>query len=374
MNLRLFFELKNSCTIKILIIGFLCMLAFLVSPLSSAQAAVVYVDGDILIPGDGTTWGMAFDTIQDAIDDTIAGDEIWIKQGTYTLSSQIDLNKAVAMYGGFAGTETQRHTRDWANNKTTIDGNGTAFHCVYVTADANIDGFTITGGQADGSEGPPQSGGGIYNDSSSPTIRNCIIAGNDAEDNGGGIYNNASSPVITNCIISHNSAGIIAAGDGYGGGISNWNFSSPIITNCTITVNSTLWYGGGIMNSESSLTITNSIIWGNTAQAFEQIFSPSAGSYTTINYCDVQGGFTGDAGNIGTIFDDPEFVDADGADNNPDTWADNDYHLTPGPSGSPCIDAGDNDALNLPTEDLDGYPRILDGDWDSTATVDMGAY
>ena len=43
--------------------------------------------------------------------------------------------------------------------------------------------------------------------------------------------------------------------------------------------------------------------------------------------------------------------------------------------GSPCIDAADNDAV--PAEvatDLDGNPRIVDGDDDGEATVDMGAY
>ncbi len=47
-----------------------------------------------------------------------------------------------------------------------------------------------------------------------------------------------------------------------------------------------------------------------------------------------------------------------------------DLHLE---QGSPAIDVGDNAAISLPT-DLDGLPRRVDGDWDGTATVDMGAY
>jgi len=43
--------------------------------------------------------------------------------------------------------------------------------------------------------------------------------------------------------------------------------------------------------------------------------------------------------------------------------------------GSPCIDTGSNDAVPEDvTTDLDGNPRIVDGDGDSVATVDMGAY
>ena len=43
--------------------------------------------------------------------------------------------------------------------------------------------------------------------------------------------------------------------------------------------------------------------------------------------------------------------------------------------GSPCIDAGTNEpASGLPADDLDGNPRPLDGDGDTVAIADMGAY
>ena len=48
-----------------------------------------------------------------------------------------------------------------------------------------------------------------------------------------------------------------------------------------------------------------------------------------------------------------------------------DYHLQ---QGSPSIDAGDNQALILLDKDLDGGLRVLDGDGNGSAIVDMGGY
>jgi len=50
--------------------------------------------------------------------------------------------------------------------------------------------------------------------------------------------------------------------------------------------------------------------------------------------------------------------------------ASSNFHLV---YGSPCIDAGNNGYAPSGL-DPDGNLRILDGDFDSTATVDMGAY
>src|SRR5439155_23846670 len=41
---------------------------------------------------------------------------------------------------------------------------------------------------------------------------------------------------------------------------------------------------------------------------------------------------------------------------------------------SPAIDAGTNSAPLLPQKDFSGQPRIVDGNDDGTAVIDMGAY
>jgi len=107
-----------------------------------------YVDGDVVSSGSGTSWSEAFKTIQEAIDVARNGNQIWVKKGTYLLSYHINVDKAVFIYGGFEGTEDERDQRDWVTNVTVVDGQKSDYSCIEVTADATIDGLTITNGNA----------------------------------------------------------------------------------------------------------------------------------------------------------------------------------------------------------------------------------
>ena len=80
---------------------------------SVITAPVLYVDAGVSASGVGTSWSTAYKTIQEAVLAAIANTEIWVKQGTYTLTgatpptvNEILVNKVVGIYGGFNGTGT----------------------------------------------------------------------------------------------------------------------------------------------------------------------------------------------------------------------------------------------------------------------------
>ena len=234
----------------------------------------------------------------------------------------------------------------WGNEGTYFDNiylqNSTVVLCAGgLGSDTILDGFTITGGFG-------YDGGGMQNWESNPTVINCIFTANMAR-NGGGMCNYQSSPKLTNCIFIGNTA------ESGGGGILNYG-SSPTVTNCTFNGNKAN-SGGGMYNyNNSSATVTNCIFWGNV----EGEIYDSIGSSSNVNYCDVQGGWSGAGGN--NIDADPCFVNA----------ASGDLRLLS--DLSPCVDAGDNGAPNLPATDITDNPRVVDGDRDGTETVDMGAF
>ena len=103
--------------------------------------------------GDGSTWGAAFSTIGEAIDEANTSldpnREIWISAGTYTPTGPIagprtatlNLIKDVDLYGGFAGDETERSKRDSVVNITTISGdlnNDDVFDSTHPTWNDNV--------------------------------------------------------------------------------------------------------------------------------------------------------------------------------------------------------------------------------------------
>ena len=124
--------------------------------------------------------------------------------------------------------------------------------------------------------------------------------------------------------------------------------ASPTLVNCTISGNMVSDSAGAIHCLSSHPTLTNCVLWGNDLE--EVYVDPN--SSLTATYCDIEGGSGQPWFGIGCIDTDPAFADADGPDNDPNTWEDNSYRLL---TGSPCVDAGDPNYVPQPGEDRSGW-------------------
>src|SRR5262249_28212698 len=208
-----------------------------------------------------------------------------------------------------------------------------------------------------------------------PVIRNNRIVRNSVSGlspaaQGGAIYivNQSDALIVQNLIVG-NSAG-------EGGGIY-WLVPSgargPRLVNNTIVDNQATVQGSGVFADgfDGNAVLVNNILgapagqtalhWGNFNDPnppviqFNDVFTPGGPAYGGI--CADQ---TGINGNISA---DPAFVAQQG----------NDFHIQP---GSPVVDAGDSAVADLPAMDFEniGRARVIDGNGDGVAVVDMGGY
>ena len=249
-----------------------------------------------------------------------------------------------------------------ANNRQPTCGGGTMGGAISIrgTSSAIIRRNLITG------NGGVYSGGGIgMNSAGSPTIESNVISGNSAAQGGGiGMINNTSPLIRGNLIIGNEAQS--------GGGVY-WlvpgGSTGPLLVNNTIADNSSP-QGSGVFADgiDQNARLWNNIIVaapGQTAvfcgnlgdQLAPAFFSNDVFSATGATYAGTCADQTGINTNISA---DPLFVDASVSD----------YHVLP---GSPAIDAGNNAATDLPGSDLDGHARVLDGNGDTVAAVDIGA-
>ena len=114
--------------------------------LSSAPAAVFFVSTNGSDTLTGTSWADAKLTVSAAIEAAEGGDEIWVARGSY--AGHLTLKPDLALYGGFAGTETSRDQRNWTNHLSVLWGVSNRA-VVTVTGGGpatRLDGFTIGGG------------------------------------------------------------------------------------------------------------------------------------------------------------------------------------------------------------------------------------
>ncbi len=338
-----------------------------------ALARTVYVSKTGNNANNGLTWATAKRTVQAGLNTALSGNQVWVAAGTYV--ENITLKSGVALYGGFAGNETDLAQRDWVTNKSILYGSQAGSVVTSpsgATNSARIDGFTIRNGNGTLS-GSTRYGGGIYCSSSSPVIANNTIRGNTAF-NGGAIYCSDSHPIIGNNTIAVNSA------NSRGGGVYCTSSSSPIILDSAISDN-TAYDGGGIYCDGGSPRFGNNTITGNvvsrdgggiycsssspiivnTIIAFNRSGVCLSGGTPTLQHNCVFGntsynyfGISDPTGTNGNISADPKLADL----------AYGNVHIQP---DSPCRDGGDDTIVSEVWLDIDGQARIQ-GDH-----VDIGA-
>ncbi|MFZ5920951.1 MAG: BMP family ABC transporter substrate-binding protein [Chloroflexota bacterium] len=308
------------------------------STVSAQSPGVCHVDADAVGVNDGSSWADAYVDLQSALGDS-ACVEIWVAAGVYkpgsgtNRSASFQLSSGVGLYGGFAGTETERDQRDWQanvsilsgdidNNDLNDDGNFIAesiddiqgdnsYHVVVGSGTDNtavLDGFVVTAGETllQWNVYPNSNGGGMFNENGSPTISHVTFSGNSGAW-GGGMENRYSNPVLTDVTFVGNACHWDTAW-GWGGGMLNYASSpilndvrfisnsvyqdggamnngagsNPQLTNVTFIGNSAHG-GGGIFNNGSSPTLTNILFLGNHADSAAGMVNYSSSSPTLTN-------------------------------------------------------------------------------------------
>ena len=294
--------------------------------------------------------GKWYKRIQPAINEAINNDIIIAYEGNYSENVNFVGNKAVTLRSVDPNNwSVVNNTRIYGSYDTAVSLTRDYENYNY---DSKISGLTITNGSP-----------GISASDVNITVDRCNIA-----DNGYcGIYVEGGSSVVArirNNIIHHSGCGIrlwgasceirnniIHHNDSHGYGI--YLEGSPCeIRNNTIADNGSYGIYKEFWNSEPD-NINGNIIWGNTWEIYTY-----NGSFNNVNYNCIQDGWGSGLGNISS---DPCF-------RNPDV---NDYHLK---YTSQCIDKGDLNFIAQAGEtDIDGEDRIIDGNSDGSARVDMGA-
>ena len=341
---------------------------------------VYYVNSFAGSNGIGTSWGTAFNTLQDALNyGYLGGGETWVAMGVYypDVSINGDSNDPTVSFvvppklqllGGFDGSETLATQRNsWVNrtilsgdiaqDDTNTDSNNMAenasdiqgtnsLHVVktnVVDSDTVIDGFFVTAGNAIGSVNDA-TGGGWLNLGGSALVSHADFLGNHAT-MGGGYLSTGGNPGFVNVAFTGNTATS-------GGALAN-SVGAMSLVNVTVSGN----MGGAVKSDSGSLALDNTILWGDTGGEL----SLTNGATATVRTSIVQGSGGSASWNPSFGTDNGGNVDA-----NPMLLAPERGSVSLAASTSAALNVGDN-ALVTQTADLGYQPRIQD------SIVEIGA-
>ncbi len=313
--------MKTTASLTLFLALALLALVFLAldAPTAYANPGVrrVKTSGTTLWPcGDQSNWSNAC-ALQTALTNAPSGDELWVAAGTYkpttgtSRAATFQLRNGIALYGGFAGTETARALRNVYGNKTILSGDiGTpgnasdnAYHVVtagsVVTESAVLDGFTITAGNANGASYPDDRGGGMFSDGGNPTLMYLSFEENSAGYDGGGMHSAGGNPTLSFVTFLDNAAATSGGGMYNAGGnptltsvmfIGNNALSgagmfnsggSPKLVDAWFEINDGTWGGGMHNTGGSSPTVRDSYFFGNSASFGGGVYNNGGSSKLT---------------------------------------------------------------------------------------------
>ncbi|MDL2243430.1 T9SS type A sorting domain-containing protein [Bacteroidales bacterium OttesenSCG-928-J19] len=360
--------------------------------------------GSAPVDADGSSWEKAHSSLADVLlfakNYPHCIQEIWVAEGTHypkydpsgkanptdSREKTFSIVSGVNIYGGFPANASSANNNDkdniehrnWNDWETILSGNlgnagdaDNAYHVVKAQdlgTTTEFNGLIVTGGNANGEQNDnlPDSGGGFLITASNISctkslyVKNTIITNNKANAGAGVYIDKNANPVFVNTLIDNNTAE-------QGGGVyieGNMVRSSavsdcyPTFINVTIADNHAAYSGGGIYEEINRTHISNTIVWGNTANS-------SAGVYgtPTITFSNIQGITASDT----NLSESPKFAGAS---------SDKPYSLL---EDSPAINTGSNDVYYESTgETADTYSfdeRDLGSDYRIMGPIiDMGAY
>ncbi len=289
----------------------------------NCSTCVRFVQQGISVAADGLKWSTGFGSVNDAHasaaaaiadgSNSIESCEIWIKEGTYAVTSTTSVASNIHIMGGFKGVG-EEVTID--HDLTVLDGSGAVMDNIFSTQNTSnivIENLTISGNVNEGAD--DNYGGGIYIGSatdvlienvrftdnaaigamasnkgyegkggaiaiieSDAAVNGCVFINNIAKNGenegygdstagayGGAIYISSGNVTISDCQFTSNQAQEIEDGTASGGAVFAYNPASLTVDNCSFQSNLSQTWGGALRVELGEISVTNCSFSENSA-------------------------------------------------------------------------------------------------------------
>ncbi len=217
-----------------------------------------------------------YGTIQAALDNAFSGERVVVRNGNYY--ERIDFH-------GRAIDLASEH----GPSVTRIGGTGGGSTVTFANKEGRgsiLRGFMVSGGVAN-------TGGGIYIDAASPSVRLCDIAGNQATNVGGGIGGSFSRLELATTSVRQNTSATDGGGIWIGGA-----GSAPALSYVFLEENTALGSGGGACFAWAAVSLANTLVARNEAGQGGGVYA--YGGHLDVSHCTLadNGASSGSGGGI----------------------------------------------------------------------------